>query len=61
MRTLTDQEKEALNALGAAATLFFKLPAVHPSDRVEFVHHMHACQNIVLARPAYEHNLGLAK
>jgi hypothetical protein len=49
---MDEKEKAALDALGRAAMLFFALDEVHPADKPEFVHHMHACQNIVLARCA---------
>lgn len=43
-----------MDALGHAAMLAFRLPEVHPSDSDEFRHHLHALQNILLARPATE-------
>ncbi len=54
MRDLTDVEQACLTSLGDAWNLFAALPPAHPSDRDEFVAHLHACQNIVLARPATE-------
>lgn len=54
MREFTDKERTALDALALASRMVARLPMVHPADQAEFVHHMHACQNIVLARPATE-------
>lgn len=47
---MTNEEVEALNLLGQAMTAFDKLPPLHGADRPEFIHAIHACQNIVLAR-----------
>lgn len=54
MRDLTHDEAEVGEILGEAWNRFALLPVVHPSDRAEFVHHLHALQNIVLSRPAMD-------
>ena len=43
-------EEEALKLLGEAFNAFALLPTLHPADLPEFVHHIHACQNIILSR-----------
>jgi hypothetical protein len=45
-RALVEQIGEVFNALG-------RLPQEHPADLTEAQIHVHALQNIVLARPAY--------
>lgn len=49
---MNEQEQEVLNLLGTAATKFCMLAELHSADRPEFVHAIHAAQNIVLARGA---------
>lgn len=56
MRDLTEAENAAIEAFGEAINLAAALPEVHPSDCDELVFHVHACQNIILARPGYEVN-----
>jgi hypothetical protein len=48
---LTDQENECLLILADAWNKFCALPPLHPVDNHEFMHAIHAAQNIVLARP----------
>lgn len=55
MRELTPNEQEVIDLLGSAADVAAALPEVHPSDRPEFCAAIHACQNIIYARPAFEH------
>ncbi len=45
-------EMEVLESLAKAYNAFTKLTVMHPSDLPEFVHAIHAAQNIVLAREA---------
>lgn len=47
---MTSQEIRVLNLTRDVWNEFLKLPTVHPTDQVEFMHHMHALQNILLAR-----------
>lgn len=51
---LTEQEKLVHELLGDAANAFARLEReegpLHPSDREDFIHAIHAAQNIVLAR-----------
>ena len=54
MRNLTRKEMDLLNRLGACVTLMQTMKEVHSSDLPEFIAHIHAAQNIVLARPAVE-------
>lgn len=49
---LTAEEKAVLDILADAWNKFFYLPELHPTDKHEFMHGIHACQNIILARPA---------
>lgn len=55
----TVAEQRAWGALAAAASMYFKLPVVHPSDREEAVRDVHNLQNRLLARVAYDRNLRL--
>ncbi|KKN62971.1 hypothetical protein LCGC14_0506810 [marine sediment metagenome] len=59
MRNLTEEEYEVIDLLGQAATKFRVLKPVHPSDTSEFQIYVHACQNIVLARPGTEEVIGM--
>ena len=54
MRDLTDAEQHILDLLATVWMLAGSLPHVHPADAPELVHHIHAAQNIILARPAVE-------
>jgi hypothetical protein len=47
---MDDEEKKVLDLLGAAYVAFAELEVLHPADVGEFVHAVHAAQNIVLAR-----------
>jgi hypothetical protein len=49
---LTAQELDVLNKIGDAFRAFDALEDYHPSDRDEFVLHVHAMGRIVLARSA---------
>lgn len=49
---LNDQELEALKQFCDGLKGIFALPACHPSDRADIVFHVHAIQNIVMARAA---------
>jgi hypothetical protein len=60
-RELTEQEDEALNMLGNAYWLFTQLPVLHADDRPEFKAAIHAAQNIILSRPAFDDILGMRK
>ena len=48
---LTPQENECLKALAEIWNRFLELPVLHDWDRVEFMHAIHICQNVVSARP----------
>ncbi len=50
-RNLTKEEEEVLDVLGKAATMFFGLEKIHPSDIQDFVYAIHLAQNLVMARP----------
>lgn len=52
----TSQEKGVMELLGQASTLFAQIPAQHPADLPEFVHAVHAAQNIVSSRAAARAN-----
>jgi hypothetical protein len=58
VRDLTAREQQVLRLLGDAFNVYSELPHVHPNDGREFVHAIHAAQNIVLARPATEQQHG---
>lgn len=47
---MDEGEQKVLRRLGDAFDEFKKLAPLHPSDLPDFVHHVHALQNIVLAR-----------
>lgn len=47
----TEGELRALKLLGQAFDAFAALPVMHHADVPEFVHRMHALQNIVMQRP----------
>lgn len=54
MRAITSEEQQVLDLLGSAWNAFLKLEAIHPDDNPEFRAAIHAAQNIVLSRPAFE-------
>lgn len=54
MRDLTSEENRLLDGLGDMVEDFFELDPAHPCDYEEFAFHIHALQNILLARPATE-------
>jgi hypothetical protein len=47
---ITPEEEAVMAALGDAYNKFIELPVQHHADNAEFVHAIHAAQNIVLAR-----------
>lgn len=49
---MNDDEKYLVKLLGQCFNRFDELPVIHSADRGEFIHHLHALQNIVLSRPA---------
>ncbi len=48
---LTEEEHRLVQQLGSAASKFCTM-FKHPFDQEEFVQHIHACQNAVLAQAA---------
>lgn len=50
MQLLMDNETEVLKLLGQCFQSFHELPELHPSDRPDFIFHIHALQNIVMSR-----------
>lgn len=54
LRKLHNEEEEVIEKAGAVADAFAALPPIHPSDMNDVVFHVHAIQNIVLARAAYK-------
>lgn len=54
MRGLTEEELSALRLSRRLADAVFDLPVIHPADNGEFVHHLHAIQNILHSRPSVE-------
>lgn len=51
--TLTIGEQTCLDVTSNVATAFSRLPELHPSDLEDVVRHVHAIQNIILARAAF--------
>jgi hypothetical protein len=49
---LSEQERKALAQFAEGSAGIFALPPVHPSDMQDIVFHVHAIQNIVMARAA---------
>lgn len=49
---LTDDEIALVNDLGECCNKFYNLEKAHPSDKDNFVFHIHALQNIVMCRSA---------
>lgn len=47
---MTTLELKALEATKEAWNAFLDLPVIHPDDQDDFRHHIHALQNIILAR-----------
>ena len=47
----TEDEIKCLNLSRDLWNEFVKLPENHPMDKQEFIFHIHAIQNIILARP----------
>lgn len=54
MRGLSEKEKEVLRLSGELWNQFIELPTIHPDDNNDVRFHIHAIQNIVFARPAFE-------
>lgn len=52
-KTLTDDEVSLLDLTGNVAVRFTALAQVHPADCQDVTFHVHAIQNIILARAAY--------
>lgn len=48
---LTDREGFIAGLLAGVWNEFLKLPVEHPMERDEFCRAIHACQNMILARP----------
>ena len=48
----TEDEGKCMSALIEAYNTFTTLPGHHPSDMPDFVHHIHALQNLLMARVA---------
>lgn len=48
---LTPEEREILSKTVDMWNLFVELPIEHPADRVEFMHAVHACQQMIMSRP----------
>lgn len=59
MRDLTEQEKAVLGALADAYNLAAALPLLHEADMREIGQALHVAQNIIMARPAVEKQVGL--
>jgi len=54
---LTKEELQVLNNLAAAWTSFLQLNVINGSDQDDFLHAIHAAQNIILARSAYKFDI----
>lgn len=53
---LTDKEREVIEVSCKLHNLFCNLPVFHVSDIREEVIHIHAIQNMIMAREAYRSN-----
>jgi hypothetical protein len=49
---MTREETDLVRLLAQATNRFADLPEHHPSDLTEWVHHVHALQNMLMARAA---------
>lgn len=49
--SLTKQEQDVMDSLVKAWNGFVELPVLHPWHNQEFMHAIHECQMIVMARP----------
>jgi len=47
---MTQEELDLVEQLGEIHTRFVKLPDSHPSDNIEFCHHIHILQRHIMAR-----------
>jgi hypothetical protein len=56
---MTNEEKALLAKLGEVYNQFQALPILHGADLPEFAMHLHALQNIVLARVALRQRGGI--
>lgn len=54
MRDITPEERNVIDKLAEAFNAFVKLPILHPMEREEFCHAIHAAQTIVMARPVQQ-------
>jgi hypothetical protein len=53
MNQMTEEEKLLMDLTGDIWDRFLALPELHPSDGPEFAVHIHALQNMILARVGY--------
>jgi hypothetical protein len=53
MQELTEQEQKVLDLSAEFWNAFCELPKEHPHDIPEALIHIHALQNMILARPLY--------
>ncbi|WP_139150004.1 hypothetical protein [Sphingobium yanoikuyae] len=49
---MTEDELAVVDQLGHAWDGFLRLPALHSSDRMDFMKAIHDAQRIIMARPA---------
>lgn len=56
---MTRDERDLVEEIGEIFNMIVRLPKQHPSDISEAQFHIHALQNIILARDSYRqlHNL----
>lgn len=52
-KSMTEEEKKLFELTADVWNAFLKLPIQHISDRPEFMVHIHAIQNIILAREGF--------
>jgi hypothetical protein len=55
---MTEEEKLLMDLTGDVFNRFLALPELHPSDAPEFAVHIHALQNMILARVGYRQYTG---
>ena len=48
---LSEEERNVLSLLATAWNAFLELPEEHPTERQEFMMHIHGAQRLVMARP----------
>lgn len=56
---MTDDERQIVVALGEVTNKYLELDQYHPADRRDWIHHVHALQNIVMSRTAVRSNADL--